>query len=257
MDTVLPRISAPARAQRRDRRRLGPASSSGGRRLPARVGKPATWKMSLTPTGTPKSGGRALGSRPARVRAPPASRRRRSQRPALGQEGVDLGLAPREARLAAGRGEAGALARAERAAVTQARRDPSAGPPRLSRAAAPLAPPAAPRRRCAGSRCSGRGCRRAPGGSRLRSGSGFSSRNGTSVIRKPGVQKPHCSAVASQNASCSGWSSPRLAAPGPRRSSPRGRRPAPRASGTSAPARRRAARCRRRRRRARSRRGCR
>ncbi len=36
-------------------------------------------------------------------------------------------------------------------------------------------------------------------------GLGFSSRKGTSVIRKPGVQKPHCRPCASRKASCRGW----------------------------------------------------
>src|SRR4029079_19040334 len=39
-------------------------------------------------------------------------------------------------------------------------------------------------------------------------GSGFSSRNGTRVIRKPGVQKPHGRPWHSQKACCRGWSSP-------------------------------------------------
>ena len=48
------------------------------------------------------------------------------------------------------------------------------------------------RRRCAGSRCSGTGCRRAPRGSPPRPADGVSSRKAVMVIRMPGVQKPHC-----------------------------------------------------------------
>jgi hypothetical protein len=62
-------------------------------------------------------------------------------------------------------------------------------------------------RRCAGNRCSGTGCRRSLPLPVPRSGVGFCSRNGTRVIRMPGVQKPHCNPCASQKPRWMGCSS--------------------------------------------------
>ena len=66
----------------------------------------------------------------------------------------------------------------------------------------------APRRRSSGSRCSGRGCRTAPRGSRPRSGSGTRASRSAVATTSPGVQKPHWTAPASTNASWTRWSSP-------------------------------------------------
>src|SRR5215510_5608910 len=50
VETVLPIVSAPAALSAVTLAASGPASSAGGKRLPPRVSKPSTWKMSLTPT---------------------------------------------------------------------------------------------------------------------------------------------------------------------------------------------------------------
>ncbi len=81
--TALPRTRAPATLRAVTAAASSPASASGGSRLPARVGKPPAWKMSLTATGTPKSGGRAAGSG-WRTRSDSASWWRRSKRPGSG-----------------------------------------------------------------------------------------------------------------------------------------------------------------------------
>ena len=73
--------------------------------------------------------------------------------------------------------------------------------------------PAAPRRRSSRSRCSGRGCPRAPRGSRRRSGSGSARSRSAVATTRPGVQKPHCTAPASTNASCTRCSSSPSASP--------------------------------------------
>ena len=87
------------------------------------------------------------------------------------------------------------------------------------------------RRRSSRSRCSGRGCPRAPRGSRRRSGSATRSSSSAVATTRPGVQKPHCTAPASTNASLHAVQP--LAVPrAPRPSPPRARRPAPRARGT-------------------------
>ena len=76
----------------------------------------------------------------------------------------------------------------------------------------PLTRPPSPRlsarrRGSSRSRCSGRGCRPAPRGSRARSAPGLrASRSWVATIR-PGVQKPHCTAPASRKASWIGSSS--------------------------------------------------
>ena len=72
---------------------------------------------------------------------------------------------------------------------------------------------AAPRRRSSGSRCSGRGCRRAPRGSRRRSGSACARAGRPSATTRPGVQKPHCTAPAATNASCTRCSAPSVGEP--------------------------------------------
>ena len=56
--------------------------------------------------------------------------------------------------------------------------------------------PAGRRRRSSGSRCSGRGCPRAPRGSRRRSGSALRSSRSAVATTRPGVQKPHWTAPA-------------------------------------------------------------
>ena len=67
--------------------------------------------------------------------------------------------------------------------------------------------PAGRRRGSSRSPCSGRGCRRAPRGSRGRTGSGLrASRSCVATIR-PGVQNPHWTAPACRNASWIGCSS--------------------------------------------------
>ena len=73
--------------------------------------------------------------------------------------------------------------------------------------------PAGPRRGSSRSRCSGRGCRTAPRGSRRRSGAGLRSSRSTVATIRPGVQKPHWTAPASTNASCTGCSRPFSAKP--------------------------------------------
>ena len=147
--------------------------------------------MSLTPTGTPKSGGRcAVGIARQRAASSEPLEAASSAQALEAARAVEAASAPR------GNGRAG---RSERA-LGEARRPPRRS---LARSSAPsplplpppAPPPASPRRRCAGSRCSGRGCRRGPGGSRPRSGRGFSSRKGTSVIRKPGRAEAALQAV--------------------------------------------------------------
>ena len=63
-------------------------------------------------------------------------------------------------------------------------------------------------RRCSGSRCSGTGCRRSSPGPRRRWGRGCRARPAVIVVRKPGVQKPHCRPWHSLNACCTGPSEP-------------------------------------------------
>ena len=72
----------------------------------------------------------------------------------------------------------------------------------------PARRPAAPTARCWCSRCSGTGCRRPSRARRPRSGAGWSRRPAVIVVRKPGVQKPHCRPWHSANACCTGPSEP-------------------------------------------------
>src|SRR5687768_13341371 len=58
VETVLPRIRAPARFRAATAADSAPASAAAGSRLPPPVGMPSTWKMSLTPTNEPNRGGR-------------------------------------------------------------------------------------------------------------------------------------------------------------------------------------------------------
>ena len=74
-------------------------------------------------------------------------------------------------------------------------------------------PPGAPRRGSSGTRCSGRGCPTAPRGSRRRSDPGSRRSRSAAATTKPGVQKPHCTAPVSANASCTGCSCRRSRAP--------------------------------------------
>ena len=74
-------------------------------------------------------------------------------------------------------------------------------------------PPAAPRRGSSAYPCSGRGCRRAPRGSRRPLGSGLRRRRSAAATTSPGVQKPHCTAPVSTNASCTRCSRPVLGEP--------------------------------------------
>ena len=75
--------------------------------------------------------------------------------------------------------------------------DPASGPRRCGR-----------RRGSSRSRCSGRGCRPAPRGSRRPTASATRSSRSCAAITSPGVQKPHWTAPASTNASCTGSSRP-------------------------------------------------
>ena len=101
----------------------------------------------------------------------------------------------------------------------------------------PTPPPAAPRRGSSRSPCSGRGCRPAPRGSRRRSATGCAPAGRGWRRSGPGVQKPHCTAPASRNASWIGCSSSSTAR-APRPSRRRAPRPAPRRPGRSTRARR-------------------
>ena len=106
------------------------------------------------------------------------------------------------------------------------------------------APPPEPAfdRRCCGSRCSGRGCPRAPRRISSSDGFGFCFSSETAAITKPGVQKPHWSACVLVERLLQ-RDAARRPPRGPRSSSPRSRRPAPRAPCTTSPTRRRAAPC--------------
>ena len=68
-------------------------------------------------------------------------------------------------------------------------------------------------RRCARSRCNGRGCPTAPRGCRPRSATGRCSSSATVATTRPGVQKPHCTAPAATNARCTACSRPSVASP--------------------------------------------
>ena len=61
-------------------------------------------------------------------------------------------------------------------------------------------------RRCGRSRCSGRGCPRAPRGCRRRSARRSRASSAAVATTRPGVQKPHCTAPAATNARCTACS---------------------------------------------------
>ena len=122
--------------------------------------------------------------------------------------------------------------------------------------------PAARHRRCSDTRCSDTGFRRSSRPPRPGWVPDWPPGTAVTVVRKPGVQNPHCSAWHSWNARCTGESltAPagfRLAGQPLHRGDLAARPPTPRRSGRTGPGHRPAARCRRRTRRARSRHGCR
>ncbi len=87
-------------------------------------------------------------------------------------------------------------------ALTVATAQPSMRSGPLSRAPRAAPTPAAPRRGSSRSRCSGRGCRRAPPGSPRRRAPGGGAAGPRRPRSGPGVQKPHCTAPLSMKACC-------------------------------------------------------
>ncbi len=78
---------------------------------------------------------------------------------------------------------------------------------------ADLGRPSAPPRRCACSRCSGTGCRRARPDLLVGGGSDARSSRLTAASTMPGVQMPHCAPPCSRNACCTACSTSASATP--------------------------------------------